>query len=113
MIERATGTRRPDRFVRARLRGTGMVTPLVPVTVEGERLTPGRHRLTPEHPAVRHAPHNFAPCDPMDQATAREMRRLERSQGRPASIRPERFSAANNYGLGPRRREAGPPEWSL
>jgi hypothetical protein len=70
----------PQRKRRA-LAGHGMVTPLEPLTLHtpergGEELHPGRSRLIVEHELVLQRPDRFRPCDPKDEETSTELRRL-------------------------------------
>ena len=70
-IETASSGRR--RSVRAILKGTGMCTPIEPITVDRsggqEFATPGRDRFHPSHPAVVSRPELFKPADSEDVAT--------------------------------------------
>ena len=68
---------RPRRRV---LAGERMVTPVKPLELgeggRGEKLLPGRDRLSRDHWAVRERPEWFRPCDPKDVDTARSHSRL-------------------------------------
>jgi hypothetical protein len=78
-------------------RGTGMVTPLDPLTLRlydggTEAIYPGKDRLSPIHDAVRERPDLFRPCDLEDKRTVARMReavaRYERNRaGGPRSGR--------------------------
>jgi hypothetical protein len=59
--------------------GEGMLTPVEPLSFDGEALTPGRDRLSPDHPAVSQRPEWFRPADRKDTDTAaRHRATLER-----------------------------------
>jgi hypothetical protein len=63
------------------IKGEGMVTPTKSLTLNDpytgeEVLEPGRHRLSPEHPAVQRRPEWFRAAMKGDKATADRMRDL-------------------------------------
>lgn len=111
MIETSTGSggRRPDRVIRAILKGTGKVTPIRPVRLGLEVLEPGKARLIPDHDLVLRQPELFRPCDARDTRTAQAMRQLTRSHSGGHAKRPD---PTNSYGLGSRNRNR-PRGWEL
>jgi hypothetical protein len=78
--------------------GEGMVEPVREFTVNGERLRPGRSRLSPEHPWVRAMPELFRPAMRGDRATAARMRSLYRAAER--ALTRERIEPSGGNGQG-------------